>query len=138
MKGDLIINNTDAFEKWGVSMGKSFIESLYAPSDLKAFVENESRLENGKRVLYNLPRYAPRDVTLLFYLEGVTKSDYLSKYDSFCSELAKGKIEIKVPKIDTKVFRLTYTKSQNFALDTNRTFSQITIKFNEPNPANRA
>lgn len=51
MKGDLLINNRDAFLVWGVNMGDGFIESLYAPLPMKDVIENKSRLQDGKKVI---------------------------------------------------------------------------------------
>ena len=134
---DLIINGFDALQQWGVRMGDGFIDVLFAPEPLKEFIENKSRLLNGKQVLYNDPKIDERDVTLVFTLEGTSPDDYLSKYTAFKVELQKGKIEIKVPALGNEVYRFTYLRSASFGLNISRTFSKISVKFNEPNPANR-
>lgn len=134
---DLIINSFDALQQWGVRMGDGFIDALFAPEPLKEFIENKSRLQHGKQVLYNNPRIDERDVTLVFTLEGRSPDDYLLKYAAFKAELHKGKVEIKVPALGNEVYRLTYLRSTPFGLNIARTFSKISVKFNEPNPANR-
>ena len=132
---DLIINGFDAFLQWGIRMGDGFLDAIFAPEPLKEFIENKSRLNNGKQVVYNNPKIDERDVTLVFTLEGETPDDYLSKYSAFKTELQKGKIEIKVPALGNQVYRLTYLRSASFGLNTPRTFSKISVKFNEPNPS---
>lgn len=134
---DLIINGFDAFLQWGIRMGDGFLDAIFAPEPLKEFIENKSRLNNGKQVVYNNPKIDERDVTLVFTLEGETPDDYLSKYSAFKTELQKGKIEIKVPAFGNQVYRLTYLRSASFGLNIPRTFSKISVKFNEPNPAER-
>ena len=74
---DLIINGFDAFLQWGIRMGDGFLDAIFAPEPLKEFIENKSRLNNGKQVVYNNPKIDERDVTLVFTLEGETPDDYL-------------------------------------------------------------
>lgn len=137
MTGDLIINDKDAFDTWGVNMGDGFIDSIYAPNSLKGFVENKSRLEDGKRVIINNPKIDERDITLTFVISGSSSLDYTQKYRSFKSEIEKGSVDIKVPVLGGEVYRLVFQKSTSFSLNLNRTASKLTCKFNEPNPANR-
>lgn len=134
---DLIINGFDAYRQWGIRMGDGFLDTIFAPEPMKEFIENKSRLQHGKQVLYNIPKVDERDVTLVFTLEGSSPDDYLAKYSAFKAELNKGKVEIKVPVLGDQVYRLTYLRSASFGLNISRTFSKISIKFNEPNPANR-
>ena len=70
MKNELIINGKDAFETWGVNMGDGFLESLYSPAPMKGVIENKSRLEHGKRVIFNNPKKDERELTLVFILMG--------------------------------------------------------------------
>ena len=51
MKGELLINGKDAWTTWGVCMGEGFLDSIDAPAPMKDYIENESRLEHGKRVI---------------------------------------------------------------------------------------
>ena len=137
MIGELLINNQDAYTAFGVVMGDDFINNLLAPVDLKELIENESGLENGKRVLYSNLKLAARDVTLSFCIHGADEADYLRKYRTFVEELQKGKICIHVPKLGAEIYKMTYLKSSSFAMNVTRTSSKISIRFNEPNPADR-
>ncbi|WFE84978.1 hypothetical protein [Parabacteroides chongii] len=136
MTGDLKINSEDAWGTWRVAMGTGFIESLLTPAGLKDFIENESRLENGKRVIFNDPKIASRDVTLTFNIHGDTPQEYLSNYAKFTAELQKGKVRIQVPAIGM-TFTLVYKKSTSFALDRSRMNSRLSVKFEEPDPTSR-
>ncbi len=136
MTGDLLINGKDAWDIFGVNMGDGFLESIMTPAGNKSYIENESRKEHGKRVIYSDVKVQDRDVTLTFNIHGSSRSDYLQKYDSFVEELQKGKVIITVPAISKK-FTLSYQKSTSFALGTSRTNSKLSVKFNEPNPTLR-
>lgn len=133
---ELVINGKDAFTEYGARMGDNFLDAIFAPVPIKAFIENKSRLENGKQVIYNAPKADERDVTLTFNVEGSTPEEYLQKYKRFKEELLKGLITVEVPAL-AEIYRLTYQKSVTFAMNTERTFSKVSVKFNEPNPANR-
>lgn len=133
---DLIINGKDALTEFGVKMGEGFLDAIFAPAPTKEFIENKSRLMNGKQVIHNNPKADERDVTLTFNVEGDSPSDYLTKYKKFKDELAKGLVVIEVP-ILGEIYRLIYGKSVTFAMNTERTFSKISCKFNEADPTNR-
>lgn len=137
MKGELIINGKDAFDIWGVNMGDGFLENLLLPPPMKDLIENKSRLRDGRDVIYSNIRKDERDVTLVFTIQGNDKADYMTKFRSFLDEISGGKVTIKVPDLGEEVYHVHYLRSTSFALNTSRTFSKLSIKFNEPNPANR-
>jgi len=135
---DLIINEKDSLTEWGVKMGDGFLDALCAPSPMKDFIENKSRLEHGKRVITTNPKLDERDVTLSFTIQGVSKADYQSKKAAFQTELYKGILTLQVPNNNTDVYHLIYTgKSITYSQSLDMKFGKITAKFNEPNPANR-
>lgn len=136
MLGDLYINSQDAWGQWKVAMGNGFIENLLVPAGNKDFIENESRLENGKRVITTNPKVASRDVTLTFNIHGDTTTEYLSNYAAFVSVLQAGTVKIRVPAINM-VFNLIYKKSTNFNIGRARMDSSLAVKFEEPDPTDR-
>lgn len=136
MTGDLIINGKDAWTTWMVAMGEGFLESLLITPPIKDFIESESRLEDGKRVISNDPKIASRELTLLFNIHGNSKDDYLENYKSFCDELKKAVIIMEVPYLGEK-YKLIYKKSASFSLSFTRMDSKLSVKFEEPNPADR-
>ena len=95
MLGDLYINSQDAWGQWKVAMGDNFIENLLVPAGNKEFIENESRLENGKRVITTNPKVASRDVTLTFNIHGDTTTEYLTNYAAFVAVLQAGAVKIQ-------------------------------------------
>lgn len=136
MLGDLYINSQDAWATWKVAMGNGFIENLLVPAGLKEFIENESRLENGKRVITTSPKVSSRDVTLTFNIHGDSTSEYLSNYAAFVAVLQSGTVRIRVPSIKM-TFNLIYKKSSSFNIGRARMDSSLAVKFEEPDPTNR-
>ena len=138
MKGELMINGKDAWTQWGVNMGEGFIDTLDAPLPMKEYIENESRLEDGKRVLTSNVKKDSREITLSFTITGTSESDYRSKKKAFETELYNGALTISVPKISGDVYHLIYTsKNVSYGLSLDRCFGNFSAKFEEPNPSNR-
>lgn len=136
MLGDLYINGNDAWGTYRVAMGEGFIQTLLTPAGNKDFIENESRLENGKRVVFNNPKVASRDLTLTFNIHGDTQEEYMLNYKAFVAVLQQGKVVLRVPDLDM-TFTLVHNRSSSFALDRNRLNSRLSVKFEEPDPTSR-
>lgn len=135
MVEELFINSKDAYATWGVRMGNSFIEALYAPSPMKEVIENKSRLEHGKRVIYSNRKVDERELTLTFTIEGTSQSDYISKYKDFITEISNEEVTINVPTLGTEIYHVYYLRSTSYAISRNRMFSKISVRFCEPNPS---
>lgn len=139
MTGELFINGKDAWTEWGVNMGKDFIGAIDSFVPMKDYIENESRLEHGKRVLMLEPKVASRDLTLQFTIKGNSESDFRSKRKAFETELQTGTVNVKVPVLGDEVYKLIYLgKSVAYALNVSRTFCTVAAKFEEPNPMDRS
>ena len=138
MTGELFINSKDAWTTWGVNMDDGFLDALDAPLQMKDYIENESRLEHGKRMITSSPKVASRDITLGFTITGTNETDYRTKKKAFETELQKGAFTLNVPKLGTDVFNLVYTgKSVSYGLSLNRCFGHFSMKVTEPNPMDR-
>ena len=135
---ELIINGKNALQTWGVRMGDGFIDALNAPLTMKEYIENESRLEHGKRMIVNRPRIASREVTLSFTIEGNSISDYMAKKKMFESELYNGTFNVNIPNVSEDVFKLVYMgRASSYGQSKDRAFGKFSVKFVEPNPADR-
>jgi hypothetical protein len=138
MTRELYINGKDAWTEWGVSMGDGFVDAIDAFVPMKEYIENDSRLEHGKRVLVTTPRLASRELTLHFTIKGVSESDFRSKRRAFENELRKGRVTVMVPALNDEVYHLLYLgRNVSYALNRSRTFAAISAKFEEPNPSDR-
>lgn len=138
MTGDLFINNKDAWTTWGVRMGDNFLDVIDGFNEMKEYVSNKSRMEDGNRIITDNAKIAAREITLQFTIEGKTESDYRIKKNAFQEELEKGKIEINVPQLGTQVYKLVYTgKNISYGMSLDRCFGRFSSKFTEPNPKDR-
>ena len=138
MTGELYINDKDAFTTWGVNMGEGFLDALDAPLPMKDYIENESRLEHGKRMITDNARVDSRELTLGFTIMGSTEADYRAKKKAFQAELQQGAFTLRVPALGTDVYHLVYTgKSVSYGLSPGRSFGHFTMKVTEPNPTDR-
>lgn len=136
--GELLINGKDALSTWGVRMGNGFIDALDSPLSTKEYIENESRMENGKRILAKNVKLASRVVTLPFTIEGSSQLDYQSKKKSFESELYNGYLTVQVPGNSSDIFKLYYKgQSSSYGQNKERTFGKFSAKFEEANPDDR-
>ena len=139
MTEELIINNKDAWSSWGVRMGDGFLDAIDGFNQMKDYIENESRLEHGKRVITDNAKVASREITLQFTIEGNSESDYRTKKKAFQIELEKSDVNIKIPALGNEVYKLVYLgKSISYGMSLDRCFGKISSKFCEPNPMDRS
>lgn len=139
MTGDLLINGMDAWTMWGVRMGDGFLDAIDGFNQMKDYIEDESRLEHGKRVITDNAKVASREITLQFTIEGNSKSDYRAKKKAFQTELEKGTVTIKIPLLGSEVYKLVYLgKSVSYGLSLDRCFGKVSSRFEEPNPMDRS
>lgn len=138
MKGDVTINNIDAFERYGINLEDGALSTLMTPSPLKEFIENKSRLKHGKTVITKSPKYDSREITLPFHLIAKSKTDFFNKYKLFCDEvLSKGAFELKTKYEPGVVYKLVYISCTQFR-EFIREMAVFSLKVSEPDPSNRA
>lgn len=140
MKGELYINGKDAWTEWGINMGYSFLDTIDSFPAMKDYIENESRLEHGKRVIISdeLSKVNSRELTLHFTILGNSETDFRAKRKAFEAELIKGRVNISVPVLGSDVYKLIYLgKNVTYGLSKSRTFCEMAARFEEPNPMDR-
>lgn len=124
--------------KFGVTLTRGWREALLKPAGVKEYSKNDSRLEDGIRMVAKsaYSKKQERSVQLSFILEGDTEADYLNKYESFLDAIAyRGQILFKVPVLN-RIFNLVYTDCSKFG-DFGLKCGNFTLTFTEPNPNNR-
>ena len=138
MKGELFINGKDAWTTWGVNIGEGFVDAIDSPLPMKDYIENESRLEHGKRIITSIAKVDSRELTLGFTIMGTSESDYRAKKKAFQTELQAGAFTVRIPALGEETYHLVYTgKSISYGLSPGRKFGHFTMKATEPNPTNR-
>ena len=136
MIGELYINGKDAYTTWGISMNDTALSALMTPAQNKAFIENKSRLEHGKRIIANEPRVDERNFTLQINLTAPDKEKFFANYSGFCNELAKGTLDIKTMYQPNVVYHTVYLSCQQFS-QFMQGIGKFVLKLCEPNPNDR-
>ena len=108
MEGEFYINDKDAYTTWGISMDTSSLSALMTPPPMKEFIENKSRLENGKRVITSDSKIDERNITLTFNLTAKSEDLFFVRYNSFCEELATGVLHIRSKYQPNVVYKTIY------------------------------
>lgn len=138
---ELRINGSSTVAKdWGVKMGEGFLDALDEPLTPKDPIENESRLENGKRVVVdqNNIKFKSREITLDFTIEGKTPEEFQEHKRKFLEAMYKVDVSIQVPRHRADVYHLIYKgKGTEYGMNYQRTFCHMVLKFDEPNPMDR-
>lgn len=123
---------------FGVTFLRGWREALLKPEAVKTYSQNDSRLENGIRMVADA-KYAKaqkRDIQLSMILEGDSESDYLTKLENFYDKVAyNGMFYLKVPCLN-KVFKVVYSDCPKFG-DYSLKKANFTLKLTEPNPKDR-
>lgn len=120
-------------------MGDGFLDAIDGFNEMKDYIENESRIEHGKRMITDNARVASREIALQFTIEGSSESDYRAKKKAFQAELEKGTVKINVPSLGNEVYKLVYLgKSLSYGMNSARCFGKVSSKFCEPNPTDRS
>lgn len=133
-KGELFINNKDAYTTWGISMDSSALSALMTPPPQKELIENKSRLENGKRVVISNQKIDERTLTLSINLTAPDESTFFSRYESFCNELATGVLNIRTKYQPSTVYRTIYLSCTQFT-QLMRGIAKFSLKVCEYNPS---
>ena len=136
MKGELFINGEDAYLQWGISMDDTSLSELMTPPANKAFIENESRLQHGKRVVVANPKLDQRNLTLQINLTAPTEEQFFVRYSNFCKELATGVLHLKTKYQPGVVYKTIYLSCGQFS-QFMRGIGKFSLKLNEPNPNDR-
>lgn len=131
----LLINDIDA-DTLGVRMGDGFLDALALPAALKEHLTNDVRTENGTQIVFN-KCVKDRDVTLQFVVEGDSPEHLTMRVNGFVKMLMQGEAVIQVPIDGNAIYHLYYTSSTSYGRSIDRNTARLSVKFNEPNPANR-
>lgn len=132
---ELTINNHNAYSTWGITLDETSLGTLMTPPPVKERVKSTSRLEHGVRVVTNDTSYVDsRDLTLQLNISASSQSQFLSRYASFCQELATGKLDITV--LGT-TYHCLYISCQQFS-QFMRGIGKFVLRLQEYNPSNRS
>lgn len=136
--GELFINDKDAFKQWGLFINDKSLSTLIEPEPLKEPLTNKTTVTNGKQVRRELqPKVDERDVTLTFQIYALSRYDLFAKLIALKTELKKRRCELRTRYEPNVIYRLDYKSCTQYKSHHNR-LATFSVRFNEPNPANRA
>ena len=134
---DITINGKNAKTTWGIVFDSSSISALMVPASVKDYIENDSRLEHGRRVITNNVKVDARtNIQLTFSLYASSETEFFSRYDSFCAELEAGTLNIIISSRPTVVYKCLYKSCKQFTQYNNR-LARFSLTVIEPNPKDR-
>lgn len=139
-KGQLYINNIDAYERYGISMDNNALSVLMTPPSKKEWITNEVRDEDGTRYLTGAyaPKKASRDVTININLTAPNEQEFYRRYELFCNEvLESGIVNIRTSFQPNVVYRCKYESCTQFT-QFRREMALFSLKLTENNPADRS
>lgn len=136
MRIDININGKNARIEWGVLTTPNTLSALLAPSPMKDYISNTSRLEDGSRYDTGNARVAPRDVNLEIQIIAESPSQFYARHSAFCNELQKGKVDIYTDDNPDVVYHFVYRSCSQYTQFC-RGIATLSLKLTEPNPNNR-
>lgn len=143
MRGELKINNKDAWENWGVSLADGSVTALMTPAPQKPLITNSSRVKNGKEVILtdnrgaNLRRMADRDVLMIINMFADSYAQLYSRQKALEAELTSQRTVLWTSFLSGLKFHLDYISCTEFSQFRGQMAKYI-LKFNEPDPTNRS
>ena len=137
MRGAFSINGYDTYSTWGIILAEGSVDALLSIPPAKEYIVNESRLEDGVRVLAGrVGKDADREVTLEVHMIASSATDSREKYASFVQFIKENRtLDITTENTDG-VFHFLYRSCNTFS-DWNGRVSHIALRLWEPNPADR-
>lgn len=138
MTGQIIINGKDIWLNYKAQPLKGTYNILQGNLETKEVISNESRLENGVRLVINSDsiKVQKREFSLTFLLEGSTYSEIQANTDLMLGVLRSGMINFEARRIG-QTFKLLFRKVEEITDYRRDKFRTIKIKFLEPNPTDR-
>lgn len=138
MKGQLYINDKDAWVTWNARMIEDSLDNLELPGNPKENPSNDNELEDGESI-YDLDyRESSRLVQLLFDFDCANTSDYIIKRRAFYTELKanKGVVKLRVPSLKV-TYTLRVESYLNLTSGMRYSKGKLSVRFKEANIKDR-
>lgn len=133
------IEGTDIQTACGVIPQGDFLAQLEKAAPSKSVISNKNAQINGSEVAVTSLYLDEKKLTLQFALQAENRATYVSRYTSFLAlVLASSLISFAVTTSEGNktTYHLTYEDMSSHKKFNGR-WAEFTMKFNEPNPANR-
>ena len=126
----------DLYSTYGVRFLKgAYLEFLRIPQ-VKEYITNESRLENGTRYLNaDMCRVKAKEISVKISIEASSYGQMMTRYNQFIELLKSGEVHLNIPFLGF-VFKLVYKDCKPIATY-NWKCTTFTLEMIEPNPTDR-
>jgi hypothetical protein len=147
LSGKLYINGVDAYATYGAFLSADRrgefknLSALLKPPTMKPYVAVSFREQDGEQLPEVLPTPAieARDIDLQLVIVASSPTEYLRRYAAFVKVLRSGWLELRVPELPGKTFRVYYKSStectQLTPFSGGTVAGKFKVKFREPKPA---
>ena len=134
-KSSLTSEWVDAWERYGIGLEDGALSNLIAPAPHKKPTSNSNALVSGISCLVEtLGMKDSRSVSLEIHLCASGRSEFLSKFSLFCSEVLDcGYFMLKTSYIPGTVYHMIYQDCQPFQ-EYNLRMAKFTLSLLEPHP----
>ncbi|MBE6244268.1 MAG: hypothetical protein E7108_01935 [Bacteroidales bacterium] len=133
------IGNTDIETTYGVIPQGDFLDQLEKAAPAKDVISNKNAQISGKDVANTSLLLDEKKLTLMFALRANSRATYASRYTGFLAAVMTYSVfAMSVTTSDGKktTYHFTYEDMSSHK-GFNGKWAEFTMKFNEPNPANR-
>lgn len=141
MKDELFIKVdgkwVDLYSVYGVVMDSGFVDAICTPYEIKEYVTNECRSDDGTQYLLTDFKAKEGDLSLNFKIIGTSASDLISKRKAFFELLYTGLIHLYIRVEDVTIKVLYSGKGVTYKTNRWRNVASVKVKFKEPNPKDR-
>ena len=132
------INGIDISEQFGIYIKKGSYDALLDLGQMKDYLSEDFREDNGERVCFDMPRKQARNVVIEFYLVSDTEEEFWRRYDDFGKFIAGDVLDLHLVLHD-RTHRLLFVGSNGYHRLTRswrgKMVHQLSLTFREPNPA---
>lgn len=129
---------SDLYTTYGIRLVKGAYDELIKYPPMKAYISNNSRLENGVRYVVKStnPKYDEKSFSIEFVLFASSQSAFYTNLEAFLAKITGDVFELKITSLN-KVFRLVYTDCQRLQTYKKK-WATFELSLIEPDPTNRS
>ena len=136
IKDELTINGKPAWKTWGACFTTQSLAQLLTPAPMKAYVENSSRMHDGKWVYTgengSEAKVDSVEMNLELHIIGKDNDDFIFLFRNFCDELYTGVLKIATAYTQEK----TYIYKGCQTLSVWNGLGRIMLRLEDINPRN--
>lgn len=136
MKEKIYINKQDAFAAYGVTFTPAAIDAILTPYSHKSYIENDSRSEDGSRIIIHNTRAAKREISIEMHISGIDATDLLRKRAALQTVFDGRIMNIILGRDEGVEYKFIYQSCTQFSAM--NSIAKFILRLVEPNPKDRS